>query len=293
MLHHLNAHQTKPERVVIVGSSGFVGQSLVQKLSRHNLPVLCIGRKDLDFTAPEAFQELAKLLNPSDSLIFLAAITPDKGKGIDPLVANIQIASTVSKAIELVKIKHTVYFSSDAVYPISIPLINEESSACAEDLYGIMHRTRELMMLSTGVPTAILRPTLIYGEGDTHNSYGPNRLRRAAHKDRSITLFGGGEEKRDHIYVEDVAELARLALFHASTGTLNLATGSSISYFDLANQIASLFPFEVEVKLTERKNPVTHRHFDITSIYKSFPEFQFTDRNTALQLCQQDLAEAA
>lgn len=293
MLHHLNAHQIKPERVVIIGSSGFVGQSLVQKLAHHNLTVLCLGRKDLDFTASEAYQELADLLKPSDSLVFLAAITPDKGRGIDPLVMNIQIASTVSKAIELTKIKHAVYFSSDAVYPMSISLINEDSSACAEDLYGIMHRTRELMMISTGVPTAILRPTLIYGEGDTHNSYGPNRLRRTANKDHSITLFGGGEEKRDHIYVEDVAELARLALFHASTGTLNLATGESISYFDLAQQIASIFSFEVEVKLTERKNPVTHRHFDITSIYKAFPEFQFTERSLALKLCQKEFAEAA
>ena len=293
MLNHLNTQQTKPERIVIIGSSGFVGQSLVKKLAQHNTPVLCLGRKDLDFTAPKAHQELEKLLKPSDSLIFLAAITPDKGKGIDPLVANIQIASTVSQAIEIAKIKHAVYFSSDAVYPISIPLINEESSACAEDLYGIMHRARELMMLSTGIPTAILRPTLIYGETDTHNSYGPNRLRRSAHKDRSITLFGGGEEKRDHIYVEDVAELARLALFHASTGTLNLATGESISYFDLANQIVNIFSFDVEVKLTERKNPLTHRHFDITSIYKAFPEFQFTDRSLALKLCQKEFAEAA
>ena len=293
MLHHLNTSTEKPKRVVVIGSSGFVGQNLICKLSQNNVPVLALGRKDLDFTKSEAYQELAQLLHPSDYLIFLAAITPDKGRGIDPLLTNIKIASTVNKAIETVKINHAIYFSSDAVYPMSIPLINEESSACAEDLYGIMHRTREIMMLSTGVPTAVLRPTLIYGETDTHNSYGPNRLRRAANKDRSITLFGGGEEKRDHIYIDDVTELAFLTLLHKSTGTLNLATGTSISYFDLAHNIANICPFNVDVKLTERNNPITHRHFDVTSIYKSFPEFQFTDRLISLKMCQKEFTEAA
>ena len=44
-----------------------------------------------------------------------------------------------------------------------------------------MHIARELMIKQlVKSPIAVLRPTLIYGAGDPHNSYGPNRLRRMA-----------------------------------------------------------------------------------------------------------------
>ena len=53
-------------------------------------------------------------------------------------------------------------------------------------------------------PLAILRPTLIYGEKDPHNGYGPNQFRRKANKGEAITLFGEGEERRDHVAIDDV-----------------------------------------------------------------------------------------
>jgi len=47
-----------------------------------------------------------------------------------------------------------------------------------------MHRTRELMLAAEAkAPLAILRLTAVYGAGDTHNSYGPNRFLRQALKD--------------------------------------------------------------------------------------------------------------
>ena len=50
---------------------------------------------------------------------------------------------------------------------------------------------------------SILRPTLIYGEGDPHNGYGPNKFMRLAKKNEDILLFGKGEELRDHININE------------------------------------------------------------------------------------------
>ena len=88
----------------------------------------------------------------------------------------------------------------------------------------------------------MLRPTLIYGAGDPHNGYGPNRFRRQAAKGEPITLFGEGEEKRDHVAVEDVARLAVRMLMHRSTGVLNAVTGSSTSFRDIARNGGGQFP---------------------------------------------------
>src|SRR5256885_1405531 len=75
-------------------------------------------------------------------------------------------------------------------------------------------------------PLAILRPTLLYGAEDPHNGYGPNRFRRLANAGADITLFGEGEERRDHVLIDDLAEIVLRVLKRRSTGTLNIATGT-------------------------------------------------------------------
>jgi nucleoside-diphosphate-sugar epimerase len=127
-------------------------------------------------------------------------------------------------------------------------------------------------------PFAALRPTLIYGARDPHSGYGPNRFRRQAAKGEPITLFGEGEEKRDHVAVEDVARLATRILLHRSTGALNAVTGVATSFHDIAHIVARQFKPAAQVKSVPRPGPrahLLHRFFDITECYKVFPDFHF------------------
>ena len=143
----------------------------------------------------------------------------------------------------------------------------------------MMHAARELMLRnSTQAPAAMLRPTLIYGAGDPHNGYGPNRFRRHAQRGEQIPLFGEGEEQRDHVCVDDVAELARLMLFHHSRGALNAATGVATSFNRIAHIVAAQFGDKVEVQEIPRTVPpphLAHRFFDITACHQAFPAFRF------------------
>src|SRR5262249_49808644 len=100
--------------------------------------------------------------------------------------------------------------------------------------------------------------------------------RRLAEKGEAITLFGEGEEKRDHIHIDDVGRLTALVLSHRSAGALNVATGISTSFREVAERVAALYPTKVAVKGTLRQNPITHRHFDIAACFKAFPQFRFT-----------------
>jgi UDP-glucose 4-epimerase len=173
-----------------------------------------------------------------------------------------------------------------------VGLISEQTCAEPEDLYGMMHLAREMMVKSaTKAPVAVLRTTLVYGAADTHNSYGPNRLRRMARKDGKIALFGQGEETRDHIPVDDVAGMTVLALRHRSAGTLNVATGRSISYADLAKKVAALFDKPVEIAGTARQTPITHRHFDVMNLRKAFPTFMFMSLEEGLAKAHRGMME--
>jgi len=277
MLTHHNPVPGDPARVVVLGARGFIGGALLAALARHGIPTLSPSRAELDLAADGGGDRLAAVLRATDSLLFLAAITPDKGRGVEPFLRNVRMGASVAAALEKVPPAHVVYFSSDGVYPLNGGPVTEGSCAQPPDLYGMMHLARETMIkMSTKAPVAVLRPTLVYGAEDTHNSYGPNRLRRMAHAEGRIVLFGEGEEMRDHIAVDDVAALALLVLRHRSAGTLNLATGRSITYADLARKVAALFDRPIAIVTAPRQNPITHRHFDISALRGAFPAFAFT-----------------
>ncbi len=285
MLTHHYAEARPPSRVVILGCNGFVGRELVAHLGANVVPLVALGRGDIDLAADDAAEKLSAVLQADDTLVFLSALTPDKGRGVAPFLENLRMGAAVCAALEHTPIGHLIYVSSDAVYPFSAGLINEHSCAEPTDLYGAMHLSREIMVKQQSkVPVVVLRPTLIYGLGDTHNSYGPNRFRRVAQKDKQISLFGEGEETRDHIYIGDVIALLDRVMAHRSTGLLNLATGHSIAYADLARLVADLFLEPVEITGTERKNPITHRSFDVAAIYQTFPTFKFMPLKRGLAL---------
>lgn len=283
MLNHLHDRPINPARVVVLGARGFIGRTLVTVLQRAGIAALPVSSADLDLATDGAADRLAAMLQPHDAVVMLAALTPDKGRGLQPFLTNIHMAASLCGALEKVTPAHVLYVSSDSVYPIATGLVSETSCADPDDLYGMMHLAREMMITSaTKAPVALLRSTLVYGAEDTHNSYGPNRLRRMAHAAGKITLFGEGEETRDHILVDDVAALIALALLHRSIGTLNLATGRSMSYAGLAKAIAALFDTTIEIVGTPRQTPITHRHFDVSAIVKAFPTFTFTPPGTGL-----------
>ena len=199
------------------------------------------------------------------------------------LIDNLRMAEAVCAALAAQPVAHLVYVSSDAVYSDDANPVTERSCQQPSSLHGVMHLAREIMLrVALKLPLAILRPTLIYGAKDPHNGYGPNRFRRLAAKGEAITLFGEGEEKRDHVHVDDVAALVGAVLHHRSKGVLNIATGRSASFREVAEMVVGLSPRPVEIRGTPRQNPITHRHFDITDCLKAFPEFHYVSLRDGL-----------
>ncbi|MCF8033705.1 MAG: NAD-dependent epimerase/dehydratase family protein [Desulfarculaceae bacterium] len=289
MLENLNQAPQKPQRVVVIGASGFVGRNLAQKLEQAGIDCLGLGSKQVDLLAQGSHEALAGMLTPQDALVMCSALTPDKGRGIGTFMNNMVMVENLCRAMESVTPDYVLYLSSDAVYSFDQALVSEETPATPEDLYGTMHFAREMMLKDAcQAPLGILRSTLVYGPGDTHNSYGPNRFRRMA-RDGEITLFGGGEETRDHILVTDLAEILLLMLTHKSAGLLNGATGQSHSFADAAQMVADQFGDGVEVKTTPRANPITHRSFDSTARLRAFPELNLTPLDQGVRLVHEQL----
>src|SRR6185312_280642 len=277
MFEHGTAGAVAPTRVVILGARGFVGAATERALVARGIPVRALGRGEVDLLAADAATRLAGALRPDDSLVVISARAPVKDVAM--LGENVRMMEAVCHALSSMMPQHVVYVSSDAVYRDSAQPLSEDSCAEPASLHGAMHLVREVMLKSTvTAPLAILRPTLIYGARDPHNGYGPNRFRRLAAAGKEIVLFGEGEERRDHVLVDDVADLILRALMHRSRGTLNAATGEVVSFRDIAEQIARLAAPPVAVRSSPRVGPMPHggyRAFDPAGTRQAFPDFRY------------------
>ncbi len=276
MIEHRNSQPKKPARVVVIGAGGFVGGAIQQQLDADGVKTMSLIRKELDLLADGASAKLKGLLKPSDSVVMVSAIAP--AKNVPMLMQNLKMAEAVCAALAEMEIAHLVYISSDAVYADDANPVTERSACAPSTIHGMMHAARELMLKSsTRAPVAMLRPTLIYGAADPHNGYGPNRFRREAQKGGPISIFGEGEERRDHVLVDDVAKITALVLAHRSVGALNVVTGVSTSFHDIAQIIAKQYGVKVASQPRPGPRPhLLHRFFDITNCLKAFPTFHYT-----------------
>jgi nucleoside-diphosphate-sugar epimerase len=272
--------------VVIIGARGFLGKALNEYLSTLGIPTVQVGSADVDLTQPQSVDQLTRLVMPEDAIVFNSALTPDKGKDRGTMLKNIMMGHHLCMFLEAANCSHLVYLSSDAVYGTSDKLLRETSCCQPDSLYGLGHWSREEMIKGAAaeknIPLVILRPCALYGAGDTHNSYGPNRFARTAAQERQITLFGNGEEQRNHFFIGDAVEIIRRCLDHKSAGLLNLATGIPVLFMEIAEKVASLFDEPVEIRVTPRKNPITYINFDPTVLFKAFPTIGLTSLEDGL-----------
>jgi nucleoside-diphosphate-sugar epimerase len=289
MLEHLTDLR-RPKRVVITGAAGFVGAAIAQRLERDGVPVLRLTREHLDLAGADAEATLVALLKSGD--VFVAAAAKAPCKDVDSLVENMQIVRNLARALRRARdLVHVVNISSDAVYADSAQPLKESSCAGPSTLHGAMHLAREAA-LKVEVKAALvhLRPSLLYGAADPHGGYGPNHFRNQAAKGEPIVLFGEGEERRDHVYIDDLAEIAAQCIYRRSSGVLNVATGEVHTFKSVAEKVAALSGNKaVTVKGSPRVGPMPHngyRAFDIALFRKAFPDFKYTPLADGLKKAQ-------
>ena len=92
-------------------------------------------------------------------------------------------------------------------------------------------------------------------------------------------LFGNGEELRDHIHIDDVAELVRLMAWYNSDGILNAATGKVTSFKEIAEMIKKIYKQLINIQPSPRIGSMPHngyRAFNPKLTYDAFPNFQYS-----------------
>ena len=260
-------------RLIILGSKSFIAKSIIKNL-QSKIEVLEISRDEIDFSNKKSSLKLHNYISDHDSILFIAAKAPVKNT--EMLIYNIEICQNICDVLVNYKLDHVSYISSDAVYKDSDKELSEKSPAEPSSLHGLMHLTREKILESYFYEIlCIIRPTLIYGDNDPHNGYGPNMFIRRAKNKEDIYLFGKGEEKRDHVWIEDVAEISSNLIIDRYNGIVNITSGKVISFFEIANLIQEKY-ISLKINFLERELPMPHKGYrafnndKIKSLYKDF-----------------------
>ena len=248
------------QRIIVFGSNGFVGKSVCKKLKSNGHEIEEISRRDFDFDNEKTEENILNIINQNDKVVLAFAKAP--AKDWDMVEANVRIIKNFINAFRKKLPKFILNISSDAIYSDSNSSINEDSLTIPDNPHGTMHFLRE-KLLKDNLKTKIcnIRPTLIYGKDDPHNGYGPNSFLRSCLKEGKIYLFGKGEELRDHIFIDDVADIVVLAISNEISENINAVSGNVVSFAEIAETIKKNFSGKLEIISKPRSGPMPHNGY--------------------------------
>jgi GDP-L-fucose synthase len=275
---------------LVTGGCGFIGRHFTKKMvdlgykvtivdnlcsnssllpSNWPLHLVC----DIEFINCDLIEYLKTHNTLFDIIIHAAAIVGGRQTiENDPLLIayNMTIDNELFRWIETHPPKHLIYFSSSAVYPLSLQRLEYHRKLKLEDVdilnnnisipdltYGWSKLTGEFLLytLSKRVSTtiSIYRPFSGYGE-DQHDSYPfPSILKKVLENRNHIDIWS--DAVRDFVYIDDIVNYVLNTCFHQEKiRVLNIGTGVGTSMSELANQISMLvFKKKIDVKILDDK----------------------------------------
>ncbi len=176
--------------VLVTGADGFVGRHLVPYLAAQGYKVIAASRTAANFDNPNVsavlLPDLSKsfdwrpLLEQCDAVVHLAGIA-HKPAGDDFFDrVNHRATSALAQAISRDGRKHLVFISSIAAQSGSSSdhELTEDDVPTPVNAYGRSKLAAEQAIRAAGISFAILRPVVIYGEGEKGNFAIVHRLSR-------------------------------------------------------------------------------------------------------------------
>ncbi|HXU94189.1 MAG TPA: NAD-dependent epimerase/dehydratase family protein, partial [Gallionella sp.] len=235
------------DNVLLLGGGGFLGTALARKLAAEGRQVYVLGRNAITAAKNVHFEQgsldspelLAKLLPLCGTVIHLASATTPGNSADHPVreLENLSPSLRLLDALQSYPETHLIFFSSGGTLygnPRRLP-VQEDDPVAPLSYHGAGKAALEAFLhafRTRGHAVTILRPSNAYGPGQAHKSgFGLIRtMLEHARRGTPLEVWGDGENVRDFIYVDDIAEAcARFVALPLDNGTYNLGSGRGYS----------------------------------------------------------------
>lgn len=255
-------------RVLVTGSTGFLGGRLIQYLSQNTSYQLLLGTRDLSkipaqFTHLDAVaidwtskQQIELACSSVDCIIHLAGMNAGQcaRAGADELAADVKATEMLINAAVSNNVKKFIYLSSAHVYNARLSgEINEFTEPANTHPYALNHLKKEKLVLSANISCKlkgiIVRLSNAFGAPVDPNSdcwmLLVNDLCRQLAISSKVVLKSTGLQRRDFITITDFCKAIELFITTPSGegeyDIYNLGGGWSPTILEMATLIANRY----------------------------------------------------
>jgi UDP-glucose 4-epimerase len=251
-------------KVLVTGGAGFIGSHVVDKLLGNDYEIIVVDNLITGKVENIDINKVAFYKSDINSNEFVEIVTKIKPDYIVHLAAQVSVAESLKdlmydaevnikgslniiKVARENKVKKVIFASTAAVYgnPQELPITTEHIINPLSP-YGLSKHTVEnyLKLASElfGTEYVVLRFSNVYGPRQDAKGEGgvvaifSERLTQ----NKEIIIYGDGEQLRDFIYVEDVANAISKSITHGKNLILNISTSKGTSINELFNLQKSL-----------------------------------------------------
>ena len=225
------------KKIVIPGGAGLVGQNLVARLRDKGYTEIVVIDKHVTNLAllakvqPEVHTVLADLAEPGDwsqhfrdaeAVVMLQAQIGGNDYR-DFVRNNIDATHNILAAIRTQEVPYLVHISSSVV------------QSAADDFYTNTKKDQEKIVLESGIPCPVLRPTLMFGWFDRKHL---GWLSRFMQKVPIFPIPGDGRYMRQPLYVGDFCNIIISCIEQrAPQGVFNISGHEKVDYIDIIREI--------------------------------------------------------
>jgi UDP-glucose 4-epimerase len=200
-----------------------------------------------DLADPDA---VAEALGGCDVVMHMAASSIIEGAYSDPagyVQNNVMNGTSLLEGMRDAVVKTVIFSSSASVYgePRRIPVAEDDRKEPMQ-LYGASKLAFEDILRGYSAAFGINATCLRY-----FNAYGPGDLQepvtravpawvRAALRSEPLTLYWGGMQYRDYVYVDDIARAHIEVMGREGFSIYNIGSGSGVLMADVVKELESL-----------------------------------------------------
>lgn len=276
-------------RILVTGSTGFLGGRLIQYLKDNTSYSLLLGTRDtaknpdqfnhldiacLDWSSQEQLEQVCKDV---DCIIHLAGMNASRcaKASKEELASDVQATEALLKAASVNKVKRFIYLSSAHVYSSHLSgKIDERTETTNPHPYAVNHRAKERLILHAAdrgdIEGIVIRLSNAFGapvdcKADCWMLL-VNDLCLQVAKFGKLTLKTAVNQKRDFIPIGDVcrgiAHLIHLPLNEQYQQVFNLGGMHTLTLLEMAELVSARYSFLTNQQITQIERLVEEKNQD-------------------------------